>query len=339
MKRIMFTKPIAKTQESAMSNALACTRRACVAGLAGAALAGPLRAAEGLPKVTVTKDPSCGCCSGWVDHLKQAGFPLAVIETPEINRVKTRLGVPRALAACHTAEVGGYVIEGHVPAPAIRRLLAERPQATGLAVPGMPVGSPGMEVEGMEPDTYEVVLFGPSGQRTFARYRGAQEARGTPAPTWRHWRRRMGFYNDVVLPGLLDRAMRKEELVGYRRRVVGAARGRVLEVGIGSGLNLPFYGPGVTEIIGLEPSQPLLEMASRRAGADKTVSFLPASAETIPLDACSVDTVVTTWTMCSIPDACAALAEMRRVLRPGGEFLFVEHGRAPDRWACTSRIG
>ena len=142
----------------------------------------------------------------------------------------------------------------------------------------------------------------------------------------------MGFYNDVVLPGLLDRAMRKEELVGYRRRVVGAARGRVLEVGIGSGLNLPFYGPSVTEIIGLEPSQPLLEMASRRARADKSVSFLPASAEAIPLDAGSVDTVVTTWTMCSIPDARAALAEMRRVLRPGGELRFVEHGRAPDRW-------
>ena len=159
-----------------MSTAFACTRRGFVAGLAGIAFTAPLGAAEGLPKVVVAKDPTCGCCSGWVDHLKQAGFPLAVIETPEISRVKTRLGVPRALAACHTAEVGGYVIEGHVPAPAIRRLLAERPQATGLAVPGMPVGSPGMQVEGMEPDTYEVVLFGPSGQRTVARYRGAQEA-------------------------------------------------------------------------------------------------------------------------------------------------------------------
>ncbi|WP_114947601.1 DUF411 domain-containing protein [Microvirga calopogonii] len=159
-----------------MSNAFACTRRAFVAGLAGAAVAGPLRAVEGLPKVTVTKDPSCGCCSGWVDHLKQAGFLLAVIETPEFNRVKTRLGVPKALAACHTGEAAGYVIEGHVPAMAIRRLLAEKPQATGLAVPGMPVGSPGMEVESMEPDTYDVVLFGPSGQRTFARYRGGQEA-------------------------------------------------------------------------------------------------------------------------------------------------------------------
>jgi len=172
----MFTRPVAETQENDMSDAFACTRRAFVAGLMGAAVAGPLRAAEGLPKVTVTKDPSCGCCSGWVDHLKQAGFPVAVIETSEISSVKTRLGVPRALASCHTAEVGGYVIEGHVPAASIKRLLAEKPQAVGLAVPGMPVGSPGMEVEGMEPDTYEVVLFEPAGQRTFARYRGGQEA-------------------------------------------------------------------------------------------------------------------------------------------------------------------
>jgi hypothetical protein len=171
----MFANPIAETQEGAMRNAFAGTRRAFVAGLAGAALAGPLRAAEGLPKVTVTNGPSCGCCSGWVDHLKQAGFPLAVIETPEFNRMKTGLGVPNVLASYHTAEVGGYVIEGHVPAPAIKRLLSEKPQATGLAVPSIPVGSPGMEVEGMEPDTYDVILFGPSGQRTFARYRGAQE--------------------------------------------------------------------------------------------------------------------------------------------------------------------
>jgi hypothetical protein len=125
--------------------------------------------------VAVTKDPGCGCCGGWVDHLKAAGFPVEVTETAEVNRVKARLGVPQALAACHTAEVGGYVVEGHVPASAIRRLLAERPQAKGLAVPGMPVGSPGMEVEGTAPETYTVVLFGPAGQRTFGRYRGAAE--------------------------------------------------------------------------------------------------------------------------------------------------------------------
>jgi len=80
------------------------------------------------------------------------------------------------LAACHTAEVAGYVVEGHVPAGAIKRLLAERPDAKGLAVPGMPVGSPGMEVEGTAPETYEVMLFGPAGHRPFARYRGGQEA-------------------------------------------------------------------------------------------------------------------------------------------------------------------
>ncbi|MGZ5339751.1 MAG: DUF411 domain-containing protein, partial [Thermoleophilaceae bacterium] len=89
-----------------------------------------------------------------------------------MNAYKLRLGVPAALASCHTAEVGGYVIEGHVPAAEIERLLTERPQAAGLAAPGMPVGSPGMEVPGMAPDSYDLVLFGPSGQSRFARYRG-----------------------------------------------------------------------------------------------------------------------------------------------------------------------
>jgi hypothetical protein len=151
------------------------SRRALVAGLACSAVAPPLLAAAGLPKVAVTKDPSCGCCGNWVAHLKEAGFPVEVTENPEVGRLKARLGVPKDLASCHTAEVDGYVIEGHVPAPAIKRLLAERPPGKGLAVPGMPVGSPGMEVEGAAPETYEVVLFGPSGQRTFARFRGAAQ--------------------------------------------------------------------------------------------------------------------------------------------------------------------
>ncbi|ANY83228.1 metal-binding protein (plasmid) [Microvirga ossetica] len=147
-----------------------------VLGTAGAALAmKPVFAETGLPKVVVSKDPSCGCCSGWIDHIRAAGFPVEVREIPEIKRVKVRLGVPQDLTSCHTAEVGGYVIEGHVPADAIMRLLAEKPQAKGLAVPGMPVGSPGMEVTGVENDTYEVVLFGPAGQRTFARYQGSEE--------------------------------------------------------------------------------------------------------------------------------------------------------------------
>ena len=117
-----------------------------------------------------TSDPGCGCCGAWVEHLRHAGFATTVVETRDLDAVKRRLGVPAELASCHTAEVQGYVVEGHVPAAAIRRLLTERPQAAGLAVPGMPAGSPGME--GGTPETYEVVLFGPQGHRTFARYRG-----------------------------------------------------------------------------------------------------------------------------------------------------------------------
>lgn len=146
----------------------------------------------------------------------------------------------------------------------------------------------------------------------------------------------MSFYTDRVLPHLLNLAMRHKELAAYRQRVVPAARGRVLEIGIGSGLNLPFYGAGVDAVIGLDPSLPLLSMAQTRATAAAPVSMLQGTAEAIPLETASVDTVVTTWTLCSIPDVTAALAEMRRVLKPGGALLVVEHGRAPDaavaRW-------
>jgi hypothetical protein len=161
-----------------MSADLTISRRALLVGLAAAVTASalPSLAAEVLPKMTVTKDPSCGCCGAWVEHVRKAGFPVEVIASAEVNRLKVRLGVPQALASCHTAEISGYVIEGHVPADAIKRLLAERPQAMGLAVPGMPVGSPGMEVEGVEDDTYDVVLFGAAGETTFARYRGTQQS-------------------------------------------------------------------------------------------------------------------------------------------------------------------
>ncbi len=123
----------------------------------------------------------------------------------------------------------------------------------------------------------------------------------------------------------------------FRKRAAGAAEGRVLEVGIGSGLNLPLYGPSVRHVIGLEPSPELLRMARDRADAAAVpVELLETSAEAMPLDDRSVDTVVTTWTLCTIPDASRALAEMRRVLKPGGSLLFVEHGRAPEpgvaRW-------
>lgn len=145
----------------------------------------------------------------------------------------------------------------------------------------------------------------------------------------------MSFYARHVLPRLLDLAMRSRLVVPYRARIAGAARGRVLELGIGSGLNLPHYGSSVQEVIGIDPSAELLAMARRRAGT-RPVTLLEGSAEALPLEDASVDTVVTTWTLCSVPDVARALAEARRVLRPGGALLFVEHGRAPDprvaRW-------
>jgi hypothetical protein len=146
------------------------TRRSALVGAAALVL-GPnaLIAADG-PVITVHKDPSCGCCSGWVQHLQGAGFVAKVLETRDIDAVKARLGVPDDLAACHTAEISGYIVEGHVPAAALKRLLAEKPKAAGLAVPGMPVGSPGME--GGSPEPYDVVLFGPDGRRTYARFLG-----------------------------------------------------------------------------------------------------------------------------------------------------------------------
>ncbi len=149
------------------------SRRTLLTGLVVGLAMGRQALAAGLPEVAVTKDPSCGCCQRWVDHLREAGFTVTVTEAP-VNPLKARLGVPRELASCHTAQVGGYVVEGHVPAGAIKRLVAEKPKGTGLAVPGMPVGSPGMEVDGMEPETYEVVLFGSDGRSTFVRYRGGQ---------------------------------------------------------------------------------------------------------------------------------------------------------------------
>jgi ubiquinone/menaquinone biosynthesis C-methylase UbiE len=147
----------------------------------------------------------------------------------------------------------------------------------------------------------------------------------------------VGFYNDVVLPRLCNLAMRNRALLPYRERVIAAAQGRVLEVGIGSGLNLPFYGASVRELLALDPAPRLIAMAQRPARAARApVTFIDASAEAIPLESGSVDTVVTTWTLCTIPQAEAALGEMRRVLRQGGRLLFVEHGLAPDeavrRW-------
>jgi ubiquinone/menaquinone biosynthesis C-methylase UbiE len=147
----------------------------------------------------------------------------------------------------------------------------------------------------------------------------------------------MGFYEEWIVPPLIDWSMRNKRLRPYRERTAGAAEGRVLDIGIGSGLNLPFYARQAREIFGLDPSPPLLARAQSMAPRTQTpIHLLEGSAERIPLADHTIDTVVMTWTGCSIPEICAALEEMRRVLRPGGRLLFVEHGRAPDpgvaRW-------
>jgi SAM-dependent methyltransferase len=145
----------------------------------------------------------------------------------------------------------------------------------------------------------------------------------------------MGLYEKHVLPHVLNLAMRSPDLIPYRKRLLSLAEGRVLEIGLGSGLNLPFYPAQTTEILGLDPHPKLLAMARRKTLSIPT-SNIEGSAELIPLDSRSIDTVVTTWTLCSIPHVSRALAEVRRVLKPGGQFLFVEHGLAPDdkvrRW-------
>jgi ubiquinone/menaquinone biosynthesis C-methylase UbiE len=158
----------------------------------------------------------------------------------------------------------------------------------------------------------------------------------------------MGFYERWIVPRLLDLAMRNRLLDHYRQQTIASARGLVLEVGVGSGVNLPLYGPAVTRVVGLDPSPELLRLASKRA-ADVVipVSLLRASAEHLPLADAVFDTIIMTWTLCSIPNPMAALTEMRRVLGPGGRLIFVEHGLSPEirvaRWQhrltpCWKRI-
>jgi ubiquinone/menaquinone biosynthesis C-methylase UbiE len=147
----------------------------------------------------------------------------------------------------------------------------------------------------------------------------------------------VNFYDRWVLPPVLDLVMRQRQLEKYRGEAVAAASGRVLEVGAGSGLNFPFYGKQVEIIFGIDPSPRLLAIARRRAAASGIhADLLLGSATAIPLADNTVDTVVMTWTLCSIPDPLVALREMRRVLKPGGRLLFVEHGLSPEpgveRW-------
>jgi hypothetical protein len=115
------------------------------------------------PLVTVYKSPTCGCCSDWVEHMEEAGFTVEAHDVNDLASVKQENGVPGALHSCHTAIVDGYVIEGHVPAEDVTELLAERPEVIGLAVPGMPIGSPGMEIAGQPAQRFDVVSFDVNG--------------------------------------------------------------------------------------------------------------------------------------------------------------------------------
>ena len=152
------------------------TRRAFIGaslGTAAVTLVGrdALAAADALakPKMTVYKSPTCGCCTKWVDHVKAAGIDVDARDVDDVSEMKRSLGVPESLWSCHTGVIDGYAVEGHVPAADILRLRKERPKVLGLAVPGMPAGSPGMEAPRSQP--YEVIAFDKAGKRTvFAKH-------------------------------------------------------------------------------------------------------------------------------------------------------------------------
>ncbi len=141
----------------------------------------------------------------------------------------------------------------------------------------------------------------------------------------------MSFYQKWILPRLVDVAMRNRAATRYRSLIVPKAWGTVLEIGVGSGLNLPFYGAGVEHLYGLDPSEELLAMAEKKTrDIAFPIDFLAHASEEIPLDDGSVDTVVMTWTLCSVADPVQALKELRRVIKSGGTLLFIEHGLAPE---------
>jgi hypothetical protein len=147
------------------------TRRAVLSALlvlTGAASACGRAAPE--PVVTVYRSPTCGCCSDWADHMKANGFRVEEVVRADLASIRAEHGVPPALTSCHTATVAGYTVEGHVPADVVRRLLAERPSFLGVAVPGMPLGSPGME-QGFAHESYEVISFDRNGGRAVYEFR------------------------------------------------------------------------------------------------------------------------------------------------------------------------
>lgn len=136
----------------------------CLAAAAPAAYAQPL-------KMQIVKDPGCGCCEQWVAHLKTAGISATVTESASISALKDAKGIPKAARSCHTGTIGGYVFEGHVPVEVVTRVLKERPAIVGVAVPGMPIGSPGMEIPSGQVQPYDVLSFDKAGRtRVFASY-------------------------------------------------------------------------------------------------------------------------------------------------------------------------
>jgi ubiquinone/menaquinone biosynthesis C-methylase UbiE len=142
----------------------------------------------------------------------------------------------------------------------------------------------------------------------------------------------MGVYATHILPHVLHLSMRGKAVTAERQKFVPLAEGSVLEIGMGSGLNLPYYGAQVDRVFGLEPSMGLRAKAKKLASATAfPVEFIGLDAQQIPLDAQDIDTVVSTWTLCTIPNAAQALSEIRRVLKPDGRLIFVEHGRSPDQ--------
>lgn len=141
----------------------------------------------------------------------------------------------------------------------------------------------------------------------------------------------MGLYHDRLLPWLIDATMRSRMLAPYRRSVARGASGRILEIGIGSGLNLGFYGEAAANVVGVDVSAALLDRAAKQAGERRLpVGLVRADGARLPFAASSFDAALLTWTLCSIRDPAAALAEIRRVLRPGGALHYVEHGEAPE---------
>ena len=146
-------------------------RRFLAAGTSALAVAACAPGVRSSTELAVYKTPTCACCTAWVDHMRTAGFEARVNELPSLRSIRGAQGVPEALASCHTALIGGYVLEGHVPAEDVHRLLAERPEAVGLAAPGMPLGSPGMETPDGQREPYETLLILKGGStRVFARH-------------------------------------------------------------------------------------------------------------------------------------------------------------------------